>query len=136
VLADPSRFLFLSFLPSTDPRVQRPTNPRSSRPQNAARRVSVVSVYAQHRLLRDILTNPHSAYQPFPILPSILLLIHLHLLECPLTTDPACEPQMFDPACRSLVERVNFAEEIIYFLTKRAESEAVAKSVGDYPLMA
>ena len=39
---------------------------------------------------------------------------------------------MFDPAHRSLVERVRFAEEIIYFLTTRAENEAVAKSVGVY----
>ena len=39
---------------------------------------------------------------------------------------------MFDPARRSLVERVRFAEEIIYFLIQRAESEAVAKSVGNY----
>jgi hypothetical protein len=37
---------------------------------------------------------------------------------------------MFDPTRHSLVERVSFAEEIVYFLTKRAESEAVAKSVG------
>ena len=78
------------------------------------------------------LTNAPSARQPFPIPPSILLLIHLHLLQCPFTTDPACEPQMFDPTRRSLVERMRFSEEITYFLTTRAESEAVAKSVGDY----
>ena len=39
---------------------------------------------------------------------------------------------MFDPARHSLVERVRFAEEITYFLIQRAESEAVAKSVGKY----
>lgn len=39
---------------------------------------------------------------------------------------------MFDPTRRSLVERVRFTEEIIYFLTTRAEREAVAKSVGVY----
>lgn len=38
---------------------------------------------------------------------------------------------MFDPARRSLVERVRFAEEIVYFLIARTEREAVAKSVGD-----
>jgi len=91
-----------------------------------------VSVYAHDLLLLPHLTYAHSARQPFPIPPSILLLIHLHLLECPFTTDPACEPQMFDPARRSLVERVRFAEEIIYFLTTRAEREAVAKSVRDH----
>jgi len=39
---------------------------------------------------------------------------------------------MFEPARRSLAERVRFAEEIVYFLTKHAESEAVAKSVGNH----
>jgi hypothetical protein len=39
---------------------------------------------------------------------------------------------MFDPAHRSLAERGRFAEEIIFFLTKHAEGEALAKSVGGY----
>ena len=64
---------------------------------------------------------------PFPIPDSILLLTHLHLLQCPLQL----EPNMFDPNIRGIGDRFKTMEHIVYFLMGQAEGQQRLKAVSE-----
>jgi hypothetical protein len=66
---------------------------------------------------------------PFPIPDSILLLIHLHLLQCPLELDP----NMFNSNTRGIGDRVKTMEHIVYFLMGKAEGQQRLKVVSEHP---
>ncbi|KAG8802584.1 hypothetical protein FRC16_009257 [Serendipita sp. 398] len=65
---------------------------------------------------------------PFPIPDSILLLIHLHLLQWP-QADLPCDPDAFNANRHGIGERIKSMEHIIYFLIEKIEGIRGAKTV-------
>ena len=73
-------------------------------------------------LLRSIMSAlPHT----------LLILVHLHLLDYPLKHSAAYDERLFDPTRTGIRERTKVLEDISYFLVGRVEgSKGRARSVG------
>jgi hypothetical protein len=52
---------------------------------------------------------------------SLLLLVHLHLLEYPSANNPEYDQNLFDPNVRGLRDRVHSMENMSYFLVGKIE---------------
>ena len=64
---------------------------------------------------------------------SLLLLIHLHLLNFPSTDALNYDEKLFDPKTRGIRERVSTMEDVSYFLVGKVEGYISAKKVrGQY----
>ncbi|KAJ7777075.1 hypothetical protein B0H16DRAFT_1406563 [Mycena metata] len=66
---------------------------------------------------------------------SLLLLIHLHLLQYPLANKPEYDHNLFDARVRGLRDRTRTMEDVCYFLITRIEGskERVRKVISTYP---
>lgn len=63
--------------------------------------------------------------QPFSSLPlSLILLIHLHILNYPRANEPQYDNHLFDGRLKGLKDRVKMMEDICYFLTSQLETSA------------
>ncbi|PVG04890.1 hypothetical protein CPB86DRAFT_721454 [Serendipita vermifera] len=71
---------------------------------------------------------PPPATLPFPIPDSILLLLHLHLLQYPLDPEQ-CDPDMFKASSYGIGDRIKSMERIVYFLIGTAHGEAYVKKL-------
>jgi hypothetical protein len=54
---------------------------------------------------------------------SLLLLVHLHLLEYPSANNPEYDQNLFNPNVRGLRDRVNSMENVCYFLLRKIEGQ-------------
>ena len=62
---------------------------------------------------------------------TLLILVHLHLLDYPLHVSSSYDERLFDPTRSSLRERTKAMEDIAYFLVGKLEgSKGRAKSVA------
>lgn len=59
---------------------------------------------------------------------SLLLLVHLHLLEYPSANNPEYDQNLFDPNVRGLRDRVNSMENMSYFLVGKIEGRKASKN--------
>ncbi|KAJ7777067.1 hypothetical protein B0H16DRAFT_1879220 [Mycena metata] len=68
---------------------------------------------------------------------SLVLLIHLHLLQYPLANKPEYDHNLFDARVRGLRDRTRTMEDVCYFLTTRIEGpkERARKVISTYPCM-
>lgn len=87
-------------------------------------------VYASYSILtchERLLTTSNRL--PFPIPDSILLLLHLHLLQC--TLPEAQDPNLFNPNSYGIGERIKNMERIVYFLMSVIENDKI-KAVSEH----
>lgn len=64
---------------------------------------------------------------------SLLLLVHLHLLEYPNAKSSEFDENLFNPRTRGLRERAKTMEDIAYFLVGKIEGKALKSILPSYP---
>ncbi|KAL1674679.1 hypothetical protein EV122DRAFT_293300 [Schizophyllum commune] len=65
--------------------------------------------------------------------PSLLLLVHLHLLEYPHADRSEYDHNVFNPKTRGLKDRTKTLEDISYFLVRKLERDRVKTTLPNYP---
>ncbi|KAL1741498.1 hypothetical protein HDZ31DRAFT_66871 [Schizophyllum fasciatum] len=69
-----------------------------------------------------------------PALPSsLLLLVHLHLLEYPYADKPEYDHNVFNPKIRGMKDRTKTMEDISHFLVRKLERDRVKSILPGYP---
>ncbi|KAL1685098.1 hypothetical protein GGG16DRAFT_129608 [Schizophyllum commune] len=65
--------------------------------------------------------------------PSLILLVHLHLLEYPHADRSEYDHNVFNPKTRGLKDRTKTMEDISYFLVRKLERDRVKTTLPNYP---
>ncbi|KDR70941.1 hypothetical protein GALMADRAFT_144407 [Galerina marginata CBS 339.88] len=64
---------------------------------------------------------------------SLILLVHLHILEYPHANNPEYDHEIFNPRTRGLRERAKTMEDIAYFLIGKIEKKSAKAILSTYP---
>ncbi|KAF9480368.1 hypothetical protein BDN70DRAFT_619803 [Pholiota conissans] len=64
---------------------------------------------------------------------TLLLLVHLHLLEYPYSNRPEYDHNVFNPRTRGLRDRAKTMEDVAYFLVGRLEGKGLKTILATYP---
>ena len=87
-----------------------------------------LSSYPRHSFTLHAAPICPSNMIPLPL--SIVLLIHIHLLQYPHANSPEYDDHVFDPKTRGLKDRMKTMEDLTYFLVGKVEGKSALRSVG------